>query len=163
MKAHFEAHFKKKGFQIPNSLESQTWGVRQTSEEPDDATESFEDYRSDGSFSENTTSQSESPCNYSHEQEQCGQEKSQCEYDEESERCVSYDEILVNSDDVIELDEEGGVDHGTLVVPVECKDLGEMPLEIEIQVTEDSVLVEETKLEQQVLTMVSGLLLILIL
>ncbi|KAL1189918.1 Protein WVD2-like 7 [Cardamine amara subsp. amara] len=153
MKAHFEAHFKKKGFQIPTSLESQTWGVRQTSEH-DDATESFEDYRSDGSFSENT-SQSDSLFNYSHEQEKCGQERSQCEYDEESERCVSYDVILVNSDDVIELDEEGNVDHGTLVVPVECKDLGpppEMPLEIEIQVIEDSVSVEETRLEQQVTT-----------
>ncbi|CAL9240234.1 unnamed protein product [Arabidopsis halleri] len=155
MKAHFEAHFKKKGIRFPASLESQTWGVHQTSGEPDDeavhATESFEDYRSDGSFSENT-SQSNSVCNYSLEQEKCGQGKSQCEYDEESDKCVSYDEILVNSDEVIELDEEeGGGDHGTVAVPVECEDLGppEMPQEIEIQ---DSVLVEETgsKLDEHV-------------
>ncbi|XP_010427908.1 PREDICTED: protein WVD2-like 7 [Camelina sativa] len=147
MKAHFEAHFKKKGIRFPASLESQTWGVHQTGGEPDDeavyATESFEDYRSDGSFSENT-SQSNSVCNYSHEQEKCGQGKSQCvEYDEESVHCVSYDEILVNSDEVVELDEEeGGADNRTLAVPVECKDLGilEMPKEIEIQ---DSASVEE--------------------
>ncbi|KAL0701420.1 hypothetical protein Bca4012_057542 [Brassica carinata] len=143
MKAHFEAHFKKRGMRVPSSIESQTWGVRQTD---DDATESFEDYRSDGSFSENT-SQSESPCNY--------QEKIQCEYVEESDHCVSYDEIVVNSDDVIELDEEGGVDHLTLdvsldndeVVPVECisiiedsyEDLGqqETPLEIEVRDDDD--------------------------
>lgn len=146
MKAHFEAHFKKKGIQFPASLESQTWGVRQTGGEPDDATESFEDYRSDGSFSENT-SQSNSVCNYSHGQEKCVQGKSQCEYDEESEHCVSYDEILVNSGEVIELDEEeGGSDNRTLAVPVECKDLGtpEMPKEIEIQDTHDSASVAET-------------------
>ncbi|CAA7022006.1 unnamed protein product [Microthlaspi erraticum] len=43
------------------------------------------------------------------EQEKCGQGlKSQCEFDEGSDRCcVSYDEIVVNYDDVIELDEEG--------------------------------------------------------
>ncbi|KAF8098672.1 hypothetical protein N665_0261s0037 [Sinapis alba] len=120
---------------VPSSIESQTWGVRQTD---DDATESFEDYRSDGSFSENT-SQSESPCNY--------QGKIQCEYVEESDHCVSYDEIVVNSDDVIELDEEGGVTldvslDNDEVVSVECisvkedsyGNLGqqEMPLEIEV-------------------------------
>ncbi|CAH2066670.1 unnamed protein product [Thlaspi arvense] len=140
MKAHFEAHFKKKGIRFPNSLESQTWGARQTGEphvdddDDDDhavyATESLDDDRSDGSFSENT-SQSDSPCDYKHEQE-------------ESDRCVSYDEIVVNSDDVIELDEE----RGTLDVPLDnddvsveciaikedcCEDLGlhEIPLEIE--------------------------------
>ncbi|CAA0328694.1 unnamed protein product [Arabidopsis thaliana] len=146
MKAHFEAHFKKKGIRFPASLESQTWGVHQTSNEPDDeavhATESFEDYRSDGSFSEDT-SQSNSVCNYSHEQEKCGQGKSQCEFDEESDHCVSYDEILVNSDEVIELDEEeGGGDHGRVADLVECENLGppEMPQEIVIQ---DSALVEE--------------------
>ncbi|XP_010471102.1 PREDICTED: protein WVD2-like 7 [Camelina sativa] len=147
MKAHFEAHFKKKGIRFPASLESQTWGVRQTGGEPYDeavyATESFEDYRSDGSFSENT-SQSNSVCNYSHGQEKCGQGKSQCEeYDEESVHCVSYDEILVNSDEVVELDEEeGGGDNRTLAVLVECEDLGthEIPKEIEIQ---DSASVEE--------------------
>lgn len=147
MKAHFEAHFKKRGMRVPSSIESQTWGARQTD---DDATESFEDYRSDGSFSENT-SQSESPCNYV-----LDQPKIQCEYVEESDHCVSYDEIVVNSDDVIELDEEGGVDHVTLdvsldtneVVPVECisikedsyeEDLGqqETPLEIEVRDDDD--------------------------
>ncbi|CAN6934840.1 unnamed protein product [Brassica oleracea var. botrytis] len=136
MKAHFEAHFKKRGMRLPSSIESQTWGVRQTG---DDATESFEDYRSDGSFSENT-SQSESPCNY--------QGKSQCEYVEESDHCVSYDEIVVNSDDVIELDEEGGATldvplDNDEVVPVECISIKEvrcevlgqqeMPLEIEVR------------------------------
>ncbi|KAG2321642.1 hypothetical protein Bca52824_014855 [Brassica carinata] len=136
MKAHFEAHFKKRGMRLPSSIESQTWGVRQTG---DDATESFEDYRSDGSFSENT-SQSESPCNY--------QGKSQCEYVEESDHCVSYDEIAVNSDDVIELDEEGGATldvplDNDEVVPVECISIKEvrcevlgqqeMPLEIEVR------------------------------
>ncbi|EOA35084.1 hypothetical protein CARUB_v10020195mg [Capsella rubella] len=151
MKAHFEAHFKKKGIRLPASLESQTWGVRQTGGEPDDeavyATESFEDYRSDGSFSENT-SQSNSVCNYSHEQEKCGEGKNQCEYDEESDKCVSYDEILVNSDEVVELDdEEGGGDHRILAVPVECGDLEtpETPQEIEIQDIQDSALVEETR------------------
>lgn len=147
MKAHFEAHFKKRGMRVPSSIESQTWGARQTD---DDATESFEDYRSDGSFSENT-SRSESPCNYV-----LDQPKIQCEYVEESDHCVSYDEIVVNSDDVIELDEEGGVDHVTLdvsldtdeVVPVECisikedsyeEDLGqqETPLEIEVRDDDD--------------------------
>ncbi|KAJ0241161.1 Protein WVD2-like 7 [Hirschfeldia incana] len=150
MKAHFEAHFKKRGMRVPDSLESQTWGVHQKTEpdDNDDATESFEDYRSDESFSENT-SQSESPCNYQREQE-----KIQCEYVEESDHCVSYDEIVVNSDDVIELDEEGGgVDHLTLdvsldndeVVPVECisieedrcEDLGEQETPVEIEVQDD--------------------------
>jgi len=147
MKAHFEAHFKKKGIRFPASLESQTWRVHQTSNEPGDeavhATESFEDYRSDGSFSEHT-SQSNSVCNYSHEQEKCCQGKSQCEYDEESDHCVSYDEILVNSDEVIELDEEeGGGEHGTVAVLIECEVLGppEMPQAIKIQ---DSASVEET-------------------
>lgn len=139
MKAHFEAHFKKRGMRLPSSIESQTWGVRQTG---DDATESFEDYRSDGSFSDNT-SRSQSPCNYI-----LDQGKSQCEYVEESDLCVSYDEIVVNSDDVIELDEEGGATlyvplDNDEVVPVECISIKEvrcevlgqqeMPLEIEVR------------------------------
>ncbi|CAH8308470.1 unnamed protein product [Eruca vesicaria subsp. sativa] len=158
MKAHFEAHFKKRGMRVPASIESQTWGVRQKSYD-DDATESFEDYRSDGSFSENT-SQSESPCNY--------QGKIQCEYVEECD--VSYDEIVVNTDDVIELDEEGGTLDVSLdkveVVSVECvaikedscEDLGEqeMSLEIEIRVDDEDkehcVEVQETesRLEEHV-------------
>ncbi|VVA94874.1 unnamed protein product [Arabis nemorensis] len=151
MKAHFEAHFKKKGVRVPVSLESQTWGVRQTGE-LDDATESFEDYRSDESLSENT-SQSDSPCNY--EQEKCGQGKSQCEYNEGSDHCASYDEIVVNSDDVIELDEEGGVDHGTLVFPLDNDEvsvdvrLPEMSIEIEVrdddELKEDCSTFEETE------------------
>lgn len=162
MKAHFEAHFKKKGIRFPASLESQTWGGARQTGEPDDATESFEDYRSDDSFSENT-SQSDSPCNYSHEQEKC-------EYDEGSDHCVSYDEVVVNSNDVIELDEEGG----TLVVPldndevsVECiaikedssceesfkEDLGHMPLVIEVR-DGDEVKEDCRRLDQHVPTKV---------
>ncbi|KAG2253127.1 hypothetical protein Bca52824_083263 [Brassica carinata] len=144
MKAHFETHFKKKRILFPDSLVSHTWEARQTSE-PDDAvyaTESLEEYQSDGGFLDNTN-QSDGSCKYSHEQVKCNQERSQ------SDHCVSSDEIAVNSDDLIALDEEGGVNHGTLSAPldtdealsVECitiledsceEDLGlhEMPLEI---------------------------------
>ncbi|KFK41522.1 hypothetical protein AALP_AA2G140600 [Arabis alpina] len=141
MKAHFEAHFKKKGIRFPTSLESKTcWGVVSQTGELDDATESFEDYRSDESFSENT-SQSDS-----HEQEKCGQEKSQCEYNEGSGHSVRYDEIVVNLDDVIELDEEGRVLHVPLDNDEVAVDFGlpEMPLEIEVR-DEDRTIVEETE------------------
>uniref|UniRef100_A0A1J3HAR2 Protein WVD2-like 1 n=1 Tax=Noccaea caerulescens TaxID=107243 RepID=A0A1J3HAR2_NOCCA len=151
MKAHFEAHFKKKGIRFPDSLEShQTWGVRQPDDDGDAVygTESFEDYRSDDeSFSDNT-SQSDI-----HEQEKC-------EYDEGSDRCgVSYDEIVVNSDDVIELDEEGGT---TLDVPLDSgevsevpkEDLGlpEKPLEIEVRDGDEET---ESRIDQDVPTKAS--------
>lgn len=152
MKAHFEAHFKKKGIRFPDSLEShQTWGARQPDDDGDAVygTESFEDYRSDDeSFSDNT-SQSDS-----HEQEKC-------EYDEGSDPCgVSYDEIVVNSDDVIELelDEEGGT---TLDVPLDSgevsevpkEDLGlpEKPLEIEVRDGDGET---ESRIDQDVPTKV---------
>ncbi|XP_024008521.1 protein WVD2-like 7 isoform X2 [Eutrema salsugineum] len=150
MKAHFEAHFKKKGIRFPASLESQTWGVPQK-REPDDnddddavyATESFDGYRSDGSFTSN----------YSHEEEKCGRQgKSDCEYDEGSDHCVSYDEIVVNSDDVIELDvpldnDEVSVEC-TAIKEVGCEDLGphEIPLEIEVRDCDEHK--EESRLDQ---------------
>ncbi|CAA7022453.1 unnamed protein product [Microthlaspi erraticum] len=139
MKAHFEAHFKKKGIRFPDSLEShQTWGVRQPDDDAVDATESFEDYRSDDeSFSDNT-SQSDS-----HEQEKY----------EDSDRCgVSYDEIVVNSDDVIELDEEGGtaldvtLDNDE-VSEIPKEDHPEMPLEIEVRDGDEET---ESRLDQEV-------------
>nr|VDD63250.1 unnamed protein product [Brassica oleracea] len=69
MKADFETHFKKKRILFPDSLVSHTWEARQTSE-PDDAvyaTESLEEYQSDGGFLDNTN-QSDGSCKYSHEQ-----------------------------------------------------------------------------------------------
>ncbi|KAF2593332.1 hypothetical protein F2Q70_00044735 [Brassica cretica] len=72
----------------------------------------LEEYQSDGGFLDNTN-QSDGSCKYSHEQEKCNQERSQ------SDHCVSSDEIAVNSDDLIALDEEGGVNHGTLSAPLD--------------------------------------------
>lgn len=64
MRAHFEAHFKKKGIRFPTSVEAQTWGEvvhNQTCTEKDENL-----WESSSQFSDS---------------------------------CVSYDDILVNSDD----------------------------------------------------------------
>ncbi|CAH8351899.1 unnamed protein product [Eruca vesicaria subsp. sativa] len=73
MRAHFEAHFKKKGIQFPTSVEAQTWGQvaqhhqQQTASEKDD-----------------NLWESMSQCShYSYYQDKCDKEK--------SDSCVSYE------------------------------------------------------------------------
>lgn len=64
MRAHFEAHFKKKGIRFPSSIEAQTWGE------------------------------------VVHHQTCTEKEENSCENTSQfGDSCVSYDEILVNSDD----------------------------------------------------------------
>ncbi|CAN8235652.1 unnamed protein product [Cochlearia groenlandica] len=132
IKARLEAHFKSKnkGILFPASLDSQYFGgvsqktvkqdhdddiVDDDDDDDDDdvedvyVAENIDDYRCNESFSE-SMSESNSPCYQSHEQVKC---------DQESDDCVNYDEIVVNSDDVIELDEEGGVENRTISVSLD--------------------------------------------
>ncbi|KAG2320957.1 hypothetical protein Bca52824_014170 [Brassica carinata] len=100
MRAHFEAHFKKKGIQLPTSVEAQTWG--QVAQHRQTATEK-----------EESLWESMSQCSYySYELDKCDKEMSPF-----GESCVSYEsycETLLNSDD----------DHSSLSVALEKTKIG---------------------------------------
>lgn len=76
MRAHFEAHFKKKGIRFPSSVEAQTWG------------EVVHHHHQTGTEKDENLWESTSQCShFSYEQEKCDQERSQF-----GDSCVSYDD-----------------------------------------------------------------------
>ncbi|ESQ34481.1 hypothetical protein EUTSA_v10007872mg [Eutrema salsugineum] len=86
MRAHFEAHFKKKGIRFPSSQEAQTWGevVHQHHHHHQTCNEKDENLW-----------ESTSQCSHnSYEQDKYDQEKSPF-----GDSCVSYEDNLVNSED----------------------------------------------------------------
>ncbi|CAF1977950.1 protein WVD2-like 7 [Brassica napus] len=75
MRAHFEAHFKKKGIQLPSSVEAQTWG------------EVAQHHQQTASEKEGNLWESMSQCShYSYELDKCDKEKSSF-----GDSCVSYE------------------------------------------------------------------------
>ncbi|KAJ4889673.1 TPX2 (targeting protein for Xklp2) protein family [Raphanus sativus] len=101
MRAHFEAHFKKKGIQLPTSVEPQTWG------------QVAQHHQQTASEKEEVLSESMSQCSYySYELDKCDREKSP--FGESCVSCVSYGETLLNSDD----------DHSSLSVALEKTNIG---------------------------------------
>lgn len=102
MRAHFEAQFKKKGIQLPTSVEPQTWGqVAQ------------QHHQQTASEKEEILWESMSQCSYySYELDKCDREKSP--FGESCVSYVSYGETLLNSDD----------DHSSLSVALEKTNIG---------------------------------------
>ncbi|KAF3592871.1 hypothetical protein DY000_02023598 [Brassica cretica] len=75
MRAHFEAHYKKKGIQLPSSVEAQTWG------------EVAQHLQQTASEKEGNLWESMSQCShYSYELDKCDKEKSSF-----GDSCVSYE------------------------------------------------------------------------
>ncbi|CAH2033677.1 unnamed protein product [Thlaspi arvense] len=115
MRAHFEAHFKKKGIRFPSSKEAQTWGEVVHHHHQQTCTEEDENLW-----------ESTSHCShYIYDQDKSDQERSHF-----GDSCLSYDENLVTFDD----------DNSSLSAALEKNEMacGEMSLEDKQETTSSS-------------------------